>query len=148
MKTYIICAKLRHAKKIYRDIEISEDDTLYDLASAILDSFNFDMDHLFGFGNKPSYYDSDIQYDLKTGDDFEIFLFGEGGGDVKKTKIWDIEFFREPKDKMSFLFDFGDDWEFEIELREFEKGVWNKKYPMVLKVNGESPSQYRDWGEE
>ena len=86
MKTYIIRAKLQNNKRIYRDIEVPENTTLYYLAKAILDSFNFDFDHLFGFGNKPGFYNSDIQYELITEDD-EDSIFGKNiGNDVKKNK--------------------------------------------------------------
>ncbi|MBI5412501.1 hypothetical protein HZA43_05045 [Candidatus Peregrinibacteria bacterium] len=142
IKSIIIRAKLAHEKRIYRDIEMSENTTLYKVAKGILDSFDFDFDHLFGFGNKPDFYHSDIRYELKTDEDE-----GGEGGDVEKTALRDVPFFQKPGDKMYFLFDFGDDWEFEIELRSFgviEKG---KRYPAVLEEAGKAPEQYPDYDE-
>ena len=143
MKTYIIRAKLEFQKRTYRDIEVPADISLYKLAKAILDSFNFDFDHLFGFGNKPGFYHSDIQYELKTEDSFDFMEeMHEKRYDVEKTRVQDVPFFRKVKDKMYFLFDFGDDWKFEIELINFGVIKKNKKYPIVLRINGEAPEQY------
>ena len=148
MKTIIIRAKVAHDKRTYRDIELPHNDTCYKLAKAILDSFNFEMEHLFGFGNNPrNYYQSveQITYQPYGENDPFAKMFGEENeANVEKIKISDVYFFQQIKDKMSFLFDYGDDWMFEIELRSFgekEKGV---KYPRVLKSNGEAPKQYRD----
>jgi len=141
MKTYIIRAKLEYNKHTYRDIEVLGNITSYDLAKVILGSFNFDFDHLFGFGNKPGFYHSDIQYELKTDDDDPGF-YNNNRYDVEKTTISDVPFFKNLKDKMYFLFDFGDNWHFEIELINF--GEINKKikYPVLLGENGKAPEQY------
>jgi len=145
-KTYIIRVKFEARKKIYRDIELPENTSLYSFAKAILDAFGFDFDHLFGFGNKPGYYHSDIQYELKTeGSSFALFEGESVPGDVKKITISEVPFFSQIKDKMYFLFDFGDDWSFEIELRDFQEVKKDKEYPVILKVNGEAPEQYPEW---
>lgn len=154
MRTYIIRAKFKNDKKTYRDIEIKKDVLLYDLAKAILDSFNFDFDHLFGFGNNPNdYYRSIHQYNLKEEGDFNdsmkmMFNDNRIEDDVEKTQICEVPFFQREKDKMSFLFDFGDDWEFEIELLGFSETAKGKKYPAVLKINGQAPKQYQECDEE
>jgi len=43
------------------------------------------------------------------------------------------------------LFDFGDDWEFEIELRSVGEFNSKKKYPLFLRENGTAPEQYPEW---
>lgn len=146
MKTYIIRAKLKQDKRIYRDIEVREDILLYDFARTIMDSFEFDFDHLFGFGNNPdNFYRSTAQYEVKHNDTFSSLFEEEEAGDVKKTVISGVDFFAKEKDKMSFLFDFGDDWEFEIELIGFGEKERKVKYPRVLKVNGKAPQQYPEY---
>ena len=146
MQTYIIRAKLQHDKRVYRDIEIPERMTLYHVARAILDSFDFNFDHLFGFGNKPGFYHSEIQYELKNESDPVPEMFKNNNrGDVEKAKVQDVPFFQKQKDKIYFLFDFGDDWAFEIELKDFGKYINDKKYPIVLKKNGDAPAQYPEW---
>jgi len=98
--------------KIYRDIEIAGTASLYTLAQAITWSFDFDFDHAFGFYSKlkGKIYDSPVRY--------ELFVdIGEGEGDarsVKRTRV--IKVFPSVGTKMRFLFDYGDEWEFLVEL--------------------------------
>ena len=48
--THIFRAQLR--PRVYRDIEIESTKSLYDLAAAIVQAFDFDFDHAFGFYSK------------------------------------------------------------------------------------------------
>ena len=67
----------------YRVIAIQENASLYDLGLAILSSFRFDRDHLFGFyDNLHRYYDSQEGYEFSTGEGFGGRFAG-----VKSTKI-------------------------------------------------------------
>lgn len=43
---------------------------------------------------------------------------------------------------MAFLFDYGDDWLFELEVREFGGKATGARYPRVLASRGEAPEQY------
>lgn len=53
--------------EIFRDIEIAATASLYKFATAIIDAFEFDLDHAFGFYNKltGNYYDSKVKYELR-----------------------------------------------------------------------------------
>ncbi len=152
MSTHIIRAKLMYDKRIYRDIEIPSDRKLYDHAKAITDSFGFDMDHAFGFYSdlRDNYYDSLVRY--------ELFSDMDGGGgwgssagrpkakSVKRTMI--SEMLTESKQKMQFVFDYGDDWRFEIEARGFGEKAKGVAYPRILTVKGDSPEQYPEWDDD
>ncbi len=52
--------------KVYRDIEIDNRKSLYDLAAAIVRAFGFDFDHAFGFFSKLTgqIYNSPVRYEL------------------------------------------------------------------------------------
>lgn len=152
MSTHIIRAKLMHDKRTYRDIEIRSDKTLYHLAEAIVDAFDFDMDHAFGFYSDLGwdYYDSPVRYEL-----FTDMGSGGDGGDfggrpkakgVKRARLSAV--FTEPKQKMQFLFDYGDDWRFEIEFRGFGERAKGAAYPRILAAKGPSPEQYPDWEDD
>jgi hypothetical protein len=52
----------------------------------------------------------------------------------------------QPGDKMIFLFDFGDNWEFDVQLEEIQPPNAKIKKPKILERRGEAPSQY--WNEE
>lgn len=137
--TFIFRAKLAHAKKIYRDIEILQTSTLYDFAVAIIDAFDFEFDHCFGFysGFGTKMYDSDEVY--------ELFVdIGEKGPSekaksVKKTKLRDV--FTVGK-KMLFYFDYGDDWQFEVVCQKKSQTTDQKFNHTILNTKGDSPEQY------
>ena len=137
-ETLVFRASLR--PKIYRDIEIAGTGSLYALAQAIVRSFDFDFDHAFGFYSKlkGNIYDSPVRY--------ELFVdIGEGEGDarsVKRTRI--IKAFPSVGTKMRFLFDYGDEWEFLVELVERKPKDPKGKLPRLLISAGKAPAQYPD----
>ena len=63
-----------------------------------------------------------------------------GAKGVKKTKIKDV--WQNINDKMMFLFDYGDNWQFTVELVGFGARKVNQKYPRILKKVGRAPKQY------
>lgn len=150
LKTLILKCKLAHRKRIFRTIEIDSSNSLYDLAETILSSFGFNLDHCFGFYSNFKNRDmSDEAYELfvDEGEDDENML-GIITRSVKETKIQKVF---SPKKKMLFLFDYGDNWEFEIECtekREYTDSSICKILPRVLKITGEAPEQYPDCEEE
>ena len=126
--------------KIYRDIEIAGTGSLYALAQAIVRSFDFDFDHAFGFYSKlkGNIYNSPVRY--------ELFVdIGEGEGDarsVKRTRV--IKAFPSVGTKMRFLFDYGDEWEFLVELVKRKPNEPKAKLPRLLISAGKAPAQYPD----
>ena len=128
------------APKIYRVLEIAGTSSLYTLAQAIVRSFDFDFDHPFGFYSKlkGNIYDSPVRY--------ELFVdIGEGEGDarsVKRTRV--IKAFPSVGTKMRFLFDYGDEWEFLVELVKRKPKEPQVKLPRLLISAGKAPAQYPD----
>ena len=45
-------------------------------------------------------------------------------------------------DKMLFLFDYGDDWRFTLEVVGFGRKIAKARYPKILKEVGAAPEQY------
>ena len=116
----------------YRHIRISEDDTLYDLSSAILSSVNFYNDHLHSFFMSNRAWDSSSEY---------MCPHSENLGDVcGSTGEVNLSYFNLNKgDKFLYLFDYGDEWRFQIKvLRVIDEPT---KDPIILKSVGEI-SQY------
>ena len=136
--THILRASLR--PKLYRDIEIDSGKSLYDLAESIVEAFDFDLDHAFGFYSKLTEYclDSPIKY--------ELFADLEGGesdaGSVKRTKV--AQAFPDVGSKMLFLFDYGDQWEFKVEVIGLGGKIPQTRYPKVIKSMGTALPQYPD----
>jgi hypothetical protein len=131
---------LQADSKVYREIEITSATSLYRFATAIVTTFGFDFDHAFGFYSKLTGRDI-----LGSEPRWELFRdIGESTEalSVEKTKIG--EAFTEPGQKMLFLFDYGDDWRFVIELIDIEPVQRGVKYPRVVASHGEAPEQYPD----
>jgi len=65
---------------------------------------------------------------------------------VERTKVGKV--LREIKKKMLFLFDYGDEWHFIVELKGVEPQSENAKYPFVVESVGDAPPQYGEPDEE
>jgi hypothetical protein len=139
--TLIIRALLGTRKSIYRDIEIEASQSLYQLAQAIVQAFDFDFDHAFGFysGLTPAKMH-------KTFPKYELFAdMGEADPKVlgvKKTSM--LQAFPEVGHTMLFLFDYGDGWLFRVTLHAIGKKAAKVRYPRVVATRGEAPPQYPD----
>ena len=122
----------------YRVIAIPENASLYNLGHAILSTFQFDRDHLFGFyDNLHRYSDSQEGYELSSGAGF-----GGRYPGVKRAKIATV--FTEPKKKMLFVYDYGDEWRFVVQSKGRALTVEGVKYPVVIESCGDNPEQYPD----
>jgi Plasmid pRiA4b ORF-3-like protein len=124
------------AARLYRDIEISSTSKLYDLARYIVRVFDFDFDHAFGFYSnlKGNIYASPIKYEL-------FADMGESDArSVKRTRI--SEAFPSAGRGMTFLFDYGDGWQFRVKATGFGKKERSVTYPRLLKSVGDAPEQY------
>jgi Plasmid pRiA4b ORF-3-like protein len=125
---------------VYREIEIRSTASLERLAAVIVTAFNFEFDHAFGF-----YSELTGRNALRSDPRYELFRdIGEStdSQSVKHTTVG--EAFSKPKHKMLFLFDYGDEWRFVVELLRIgtpEKGM---RYPRLTKVDGTAPKQYPD----
>ena len=118
-----------------RVIEIDAEASLCDLHDAIQEAVDFDWDHLFGFylANSPfagrQWLCSDEDYE-DAYDEFER---------TPINSIWPLG-----RKKFYYLFDYGDDWIFQIKKprtkpQEPAPGVG---YPRVVEAIGPNPPQY------
>jgi len=130
--------------RVYRDIEIEGARSLHDLAEAIVAAFDFDLDHAFGF-----YSDLKTPYS-RSGERYELFADMEDSdsdaGSVKRTKVAQV--FGVVGKKMLFLFDYGDEWRFQVALTALGEKAPKVRYPRMLSSTGEAPPQYPDFDED
>ena len=122
----------------YRVLSIPTEKTLDKLAEAILDSFDFDMDHMYGF------YDNIKMWSRST----ESYTMDDESENptrlVTDTLIGEV--FQKPKKKLLFLFDYGDEWKFVVELvKEIEADGKTKLSTQVIESKGDAPPQYPDF---
>ncbi|MBM4431165.1 MAG: plasmid pRiA4b ORF-3 family protein, partial [Chloroflexi bacterium] len=115
--------------RIWRRIAIAADRTLDTLAFAILDSVEFDHDHLYRFSYRDRSGALEHIYHpyMDEGPWTSEVLVGEVPIRIGQT--------------ITYLFDFGDSWEFDVTLEEVDPDMDIDK-PMVLESRGQPPVQY------
>ena len=124
--------------KIWRRISISSESTLDQLSGLILTAVDFDFDHLDMFVFK------DV-----SGRTVEVnhpYNSYAGGPYTDEVQIGDLPL--KPGMSMTYVFDFGDNWEFSVLLEEIQPGKPKRKSDKILEAHGEAPEQYPDWDEE
>ena len=116
---------------VWRNINISHRHYLTELHLAIQKAFNFDNDHLYSFyiGGK-----------RKTGKEICCAEIEGEGKTANEIMISDLGLFR--GQKIFYLFDFGDEWWFDIKLLKIDKELAHPIYPLIVDSKGESPEQY------
>src|SRR3954471_11374203 len=110
--THVFRVALQDAPTILREVEIASDKKLVDLAQAIVRAFEFQFDHAFGF-----YSALTGREVLRAQPKYEVFAdMGErtDSESVKRTRV--AEPFPGVGHTMLFLFEYGDDWRFVVEV--------------------------------
>lgn len=120
---------------IWRRIEIGATCTLDELAHAILNSVDFDHDHLYEF-----------TYRNRFGSVEEVVHpYMEEPPTTTEVLVGDLPL--SPGRTMTFLFDFGDNWEFGVMLEKISPGD-SESAPQIVEAHGEAPQQYPYWDDE
>ena len=102
-------------------------------------AFDFDFDHAFGFytGRKPATL-------MREHPMYELFVdMGEadpGVLGVKKTRV--SQAFPAIGHAMTFVFDYGDSWHFNLSLKQTGTKLAKVRYPRQVATRGEAPAQY------
>lgn len=117
----------------YRHIQISENSTLFELHTAILDAFEFDDDHAHAF-----FMDNKIWSNVDA-------YFSEGLDDTDRYtcdyKLYQINL--SVGKQFKYVFDFGDEWLFQCKVLRMVNG--DTEIPLIKRSKGEPPQQYGDW---
>jgi hypothetical protein len=122
--------------KVWRRIAISAEMDLDELAMAILGSYEFDSDHLYLFS-----------YKNRMGVECKIFhSYCEESPFTSETRVGDLPLL--PGQVIIFLFDFGDDWRFKVELESIAAEETKLDEAVVLERKGKSPQQYPEFDED
>jgi hypothetical protein len=120
--------------KVWRLIAVPSDAPLDELAEGILRSVKFDSDHLYEFiyhdpfGTKKSVFHPEM----------------DEGPWADEVSVGDLPL--EPGQSMTFHFDFGDDWLFDVRLERVAP-PGSRKHAVVVERHGKAPPQYPGWDE-
>jgi hypothetical protein len=131
-------------RQIWRELELTGEQTLGDLGEAIPPAFGFDDPHLWSFFLSGKPWDDATEYARSPSPDD-----GRPALAADRLRIRDAPTDRE----FLFLFDYGDEWHFGVRLVRTgaapEPGV---RYPQVVASRGQAPAQYPpvedDWDED
>jgi hypothetical protein len=119
----------------WRRIAIPSQLDLDTLSVNILNAFDFDHDHLYMFSHKNRFgvlerihhpYMDEPPY-------------------ASEVIIGELSL--RPGNAMRYLYDFGDNWQFDVKLERIEPVDEKIKGPVLLESHGESPEQYAAWDE-
>lgn len=131
--TYVF--KVSLAGNIWRRIELSAGHTLLDLHRAIQDAYSFDDDHLYSFfmDGRPWSHDRFTSPEDDEGPHVDEVKIGELG-------LW-------PGQSFLYLFDYGDEWHFKVELEDIRTGEPKPSRPRIVESKGKAPEQYPPYDE-
>jgi len=145
---YLFRVKYLNKKSVWRDIEVLNIQTFYDLANKIIESMDWQNDHMHGF---------EFPGEIKRPDSFftgsSIAFFAPGWEDdphptfkTDEIRVCDINYKKMPK--LNFTFDYGDGHMFEIifkKVRDIKNKKEIKEMPRVINMHGIAPEQYPDY---
>jgi hypothetical protein len=129
---YALKVKFKHAKRIYRTIETRSEQTLEDLHLAIQAALGWDNDHLYSFYLNGKRGDERYRFASPWEEDAPLWTDDGVIGELGLS----------PKHTFLYLFDYGDQHEFEIEVVGIRAQAEKGEYPRVVDSKGDAPAQY------
>ena len=110
--------------------------TLEDLHLAIQQAFGWYDDHLYSFFMSGKAWDSNYEIGCP---------WSESLLHTHQVQVVQLEL--KEGQRFLYLFDYGDNHEFDVTLRSINSQAGKGKYPKVVGKQGESPQQYPDYDE-
>jgi len=119
---------------IFRDIEISSEDTFEDFHNSIVQAFALET------GEMASFYKSDEHWNQ--GDEISLFAVDEK---AFLMSDWTLEqMCTDVGDKLLYIFDFLNMWTFYVELMEINEPKSGESYPRLIYSEGIMPGERED----
>ena len=127
--TYEIRVKLKSFEpSTWRRFIISGNTSVKTLEVAMLDMFNADFGHMFDLLNKKTQERFENAESIAEAEDWDPAT----GIDYEKAKV---SYF-EKGDKLLLTYDYGDSWEFEVDIKNITTDQEAPKYPKILSGKG------------
>lgn len=147
---FIFKVALMRQKSIWRKIALEGNDSLDDLHEMIHTAFDRYDEHLYSF-YFPVKQSKSIRVIVRNSVEYtspNTLEFGgdDGQGNAAKATLSSLRL--KPKQKMYYLFDFGDEWWHEITVEAVDAPREKGKYPRIVASKGESPAQYPNYDED
>jgi hypothetical protein len=120
---------------LWRRIAIDAEEPLDTLASEILSAYKFDHDHLYEFFYRdPLGVEESVKHP-----------YIDEGPWADEVRVGDMPLL--VGQTMVYLFDFGDQWRFNVTLERIDPPGKSPREPAVVDARGEAPEQYPRWDE-
>ena len=136
LRTYTFKVTYLGKPGVWRTIEIAEDQSLDDLHYAIQEAVDFDADHLYSFFMSGRAWDDSTEYTSPHAN----------GRSAAQVKIRNLNL--RMKQRFLYLFDYGDEHRFGVQLVGVNSDAPKGDYPRVVECHGNNPPQYPGWDEE
>jgi len=135
-KDGIYTFKISLDKGTWSKIQLSAHGTLHDLHDLIQEAFEFDNDHMYSFfmDGKPWSKNS-----------FKC-PYEDEGISADEVEIGELDLIE--KESFLYIFDYGDEWLFNIEVLIIKKEVIEEFQGKIIESKGELPQQYPDDDDE
>lgn len=127
--------KVSLGRDLWRRIAIPGALPLEELADTIIGAFEFTSDHLYQFSYRN-------RFGVETHANHPYMDEGPWASEVR---VGDVPL--QEGQSMTYLYDFGDQWEFEVALEGVEPPDPTMKAPAIREARGQAPEQYPSWDE-
>jgi hypothetical protein len=129
--------KVQLSSRCYRIVQCAGRHTFEDLHDVIQQAFDFDNDHLYAFypGGKSS---------RSRRSHHGIYApFCNEANSADEIRLCDLQLF--PNQRLTYLFDFGDQWEFTVTVLDVDQQAPIPLRPVVVESVGDAPEQYPNY---
>ena len=135
--SFILRVNHRALPKVWRDIELAEDQTLEDLHLQIQQAFGWYDDHLYSFFMSGTAWDQNTEISCP---------WCESRTHTHQVQIAQLGLTEGRK--FLYLFDYGDNHEFDVTVRQIDSQAPKGEYPKIVGRRGKAPEQYPDFDDE
>jgi hypothetical protein len=121
---------------VFRDLELTGDMTLEDLHNAIVNAFGLDGMEMASF-----YI---LEDDSSLLDEIPLFPMDEKTGTVSMAGVRLDEIFNDKQQRLAYIYDFLNMWQFLVELAGITDAIPGTSYPRLVHSYGELPDSPPD----
>lgn len=133
---------------VWRRIQVNSHTTFRELHEVIQISFDWYNSHLHNFSIRKSNGEQIQNIFIEPDNEYQGPNSNDGwGGFVSFTKQLNEEeetldkWFKKEKDRIVYMYDFGDDWEHEVVLEKILEVDSTAHYPICLKAKNDAPEE-------
>ncbi len=137
VRSYMLRVSHRALPEIWRDLELAEDNTLEDLHLLIQRAYGWRDDHLYSFFLSGNSWDRGSEIGSP---------WSDASLHTHHIEIQQLDLHK--GQTLLYLFDYGDQHEFDVTVLRINSLAPKGEYPRTLEYHGKSPPQYPDYDEE